>query len=110
MFLLGNYQHRIATTDNTGRMLTTYASALRLPVLRPEDVLIQHDAHGQKVLLGEGSDGVVRRPCLDVRHAAFCTLGDMHPLVSCFCSKPFTSVFHAAHRDHEQLKEICVAY
>ena len=87
MFLLGTYQHRSAIIDSTGRMLTTNASALRLPALRPEDVLIQHDAHGQKVLLGEGFDGVVRRPCLDVRHAAFCSLGDTQPLVSCILHK-----------------------
>ena len=54
-------------------MLTADASAPRLPALRPEDVLIQRDAWGKKVVLGEGDFGVVRRPSLDVSRPASCT-------------------------------------
>ena len=70
----GDHEHQNATAgDALTRRTTANASAPRLPTLRPEDVLIQRDAHGQKVLLGKGGFGKVMRRQLDGVHAAFCT-------------------------------------
>ena len=64
MSLLCFFQPSNATADDTRRRPAAVASAPRLPALRPEDVLIQRDARGQKVLLGKGAFGKVRRPHL----------------------------------------------
>ncbi len=62
-----------ATVDDTRRRPAAVASAPRLPALRPEDVLIQRDVRGQKVLLGKGAFGEVRPLRLNGGHAAFAT-------------------------------------
>ena len=73
MSLLCYNKPRNTTADDTRRRPAAVASAPRLPALQPEDVLIQRDARGQKVLLGKGAFGEVRPPS-EWEHAAFATL------------------------------------
>ena len=68
--LLGNHQHRNVTAGGAWGQPAADGLAQRLPALRPEDVLIQRDARGQKVLLGKGAFGKVGRPHLTGEHAA----------------------------------------
>ena len=73
MSLLCYYRPQNATLGDVRRRPAAVASAPRLPALRPEDVLIQRDERGQKVLLGKGAFGEVRPPRLN----GSCSLCDL---------------------------------
>ena len=79
---LDSHQHWSVTAGDAGRRPAADASAPQLPALRPEDVLIQRDARGQKVLLGKGAFGEARRPRLKAGHAALLS-GKTQPVAPC---------------------------
>ena len=93
MSLLGQSPAKGHAVADHPRRRPAHALAPRLPALRPEDVLIQRDARGQKVLLGKGAFGEARRP-RGWEHAASAPWETCSLLHLSITSNGFAAVIH----------------